>query len=156
MFEAVGWWGNDESCMNFAEEGVQKSMLLPYSPHQVYDYIRHFLSAVVQLTSLETSPSGVDATPIGACFVKCATIPIGIDPTQFVDALETDAVQDRLAELREQYGDRKVILGVDRMDYMKGIPHKLKAFSKFLDLHPEWVGECVLFYVIGVVFGSLG
>jgi hypothetical protein len=59
----------------------------------VYDYIRHFLSSVIQLTSLETGPQGVDATSIGGSFVKCATIPIGIEPQQFVQALPTAGVR---------------------------------------------------------------
>mmetsp|Transcript_25915 Transcript_25915/g.50748 ORF Transcript_25915/g.50748 Transcript_25915/m.50748 type:complete len:619 (+) Transcript_25915:257-2113(+) len=46
--------------------------------------------------------------------------------------------------LKEQYGDRKVILGIDRLDYTKGIPHKLMAFGIFLDQHPEWSSNCVL------------
>lgn len=112
---------------------------------------------MVQLTSLETSPTGVDATPIGACFVKCATIPIGIDPAEFVETLEQPSVQERVVELRELYGGRvKIILGVDRLDYMKGIPHKLRAFDKFLDLYPEWVGECVLILLYDKVLIFIG
>lgn len=38
----------------------------------------------------------------------------------------------------------QVILGVDRLDYMKGLPHKLNAFDRFLELHPEWNERCVL------------
>ncbi|KAF4731488.1 hypothetical protein FOZ63_019698, partial [Perkinsus olseni] len=34
--------------------------------------------------------------------------------------------------------------GIDRLDYIKGIPHKLKAFDMFLDDHPEWASQCVL------------
>lgn len=38
----------------------------------------------------------------------------------------------------------QVILGVDRLDYMKGIPHKLNAFDRFLELYPEWADRVVL------------
>ena len=38
-----------------------------------------------------------------------------------------------------RYAGRKVILGIDRLDYMKGIPHKLMAFGCFLEHHPDWV-----------------
>lgn len=38
----------------------------------------------------------------------------------------------------------QVVLGVDRLDYMKGLPHKLNAFDRFLELHPEWNERCVL------------
>merc|ERR1719215_391683 len=102
------------------------------------------MSSCAQLTSLEISAHSVDATSIGGCNVTCATVPIGISPDDFLDALEKDEVKMQIEKLREQYGDRKVILGVDRLDYMKGIPHKLMAFGQFLDKHPEWADKCVL------------
>jgi len=110
----------------------------------VYDYLRHFLSSCVQLTSLEISAQRVDATSIGGCIVTCATMPVGICPQDFTDALDSPEVQLQIETLKEQYGDRKVILGIDRLDYMKGIPHKLMAFGTFLDQHPEWASSCVL------------
>ena len=36
------------------------------------------------------------------------------------------------------------MLGIDRLDYVKGIPHKLKAVEKFLQQHPAWMGKIVL------------
>lgn len=110
----------------------------------VYDYLRHFLSSCVQLTSLEISTHSVDATSIGGCIVTCATVPIGISPEDFHDALSKPEVQQQITKLQEQYGGRKVVLGIDRLDYMKGIPHKLMAFGCFLDLHPDWASKCVL------------
>ena len=35
-------------------------------------------------------------------------------------------------------------LGIDRLDYMKGIPHKLMSFGRFLENHPDWADKCVL------------
>jgi len=110
----------------------------------VYDYLRHFLSSCVQLTSLEIQSHSVDATSIGGCIVTCATVPIGISPSEFTDALDRANVKQHIDFLKEQYNGRKVILGVDRLDYTKGIPHKLMAFDCFLDLHPDWASKCVL------------
>eukprot|EP00928_Gymnodinium_smaydae_P041488 TRINITY_DN28075_c0_g1_i1.p1 TRINITY_DN28075_c0_g1~~TRINITY_DN28075_c0_g1_i1.p1 ORF type:complete len:923 (+),score=159.75 TRINITY_DN28075_c0_g1_i1:198-2966(+) len=110
----------------------------------VYDYLRHFMNSVVQLTSLEISQHTIDATSLGGCVVTCATMPIGISPNEFTEELEKEYVQQQVEKLREQYGGRRVILGIDRLDYMKGIPHKLRAFGCFLDLHPELAGDCVL------------
>jgi hypothetical protein len=42
-----------------------------------------------------------------------------------------------LAELEQQYGERQLILGVERLDYTKGIPHKLQAYERFLERDPE-------------------
>jgi len=110
----------------------------------VYDYLRHFLSSCVQLTSLEISAHSVDATSIGGCIVTCATVPIGISPEEFVTCLEKSEVLQQIADLKVQYDGRKVILGVDRLDYMKGIPHKLMAFGCFLEKNPDWADKCVL------------
>ena len=117
-----------------------------YIGFQTEDYCRHFLSSVSQLTSLGVSANRVDALPIGGALVTCGCVPIGIDPLPFIEAsTQNEQVMEKIFEIREQYGtDRKIILGIDRLDYMKGIQHKLQAFDMFLDHHPEWVGNCVL------------
>jgi trehalose 6-phosphate synthase len=63
--------------------------------------------------------------------------PVGIDPDRFAEA----ALGERSAELgslERMLGDRKLILGVDRLDYSKGIPERLEAFAIFLERYPEW------------------
>lgn len=76
-----------------------------------------------------------------------AAFPIGIDPEKFVDALKTQKVQDRIAVLRQKFKGVKLIVGVDRLDYIKGVPQKLHALEVFLADHPEWVGKVVLVQV---------
>jgi trehalose 6-phosphate synthase/phosphatase len=44
---------------------------------------------------------------------------------------------ERNATQRDATGSRKVILGIDRLDYIKGIPHKLYAFGRFLQMNPR-------------------
>lgn len=46
-----------------------------------------------------------------------------------------------------RYAGRKVMLGVDRLDMIKGIPQKLLAFEKFLHEHPEWRDKVLLVQV---------
>eukprot|EP00951_Prasinocladus_malaysianus_P018745 scaffold150358_cov29-Prasinocladus_malaysianus.AAC.1 len=50
----------------------------------------------------------------------------------------TAQVRSHVAELLNRYAGRKVMLGVDRLDMIKGIPQKLLAYEKFLEEHPEW------------------
>ncbi|KAH6558141.1 hypothetical protein KP509_1Z077700 [Ceratopteris richardii] len=69
---------------------------------------------------------------------RFSKFPIGIDPDRFIDALETPEVQKYIEELREKFLGRKVMLGVDRLDMIKGIPQKLLAFEKFLDENVDW------------------
>ena len=53
-------------------------------------------------------------------------------------------MQKRIQQLEQRFGDVKVIVGVDRLDYIKGVPQKLHALELFLTQHPEWIGKVVL------------
>lgn len=75
------------------------------------------------------------------------TFPIGIEPGQFLEALQQDQVQQRVATLRRRFEGVKLIVGVDRLDYIKGVPQKLHAMEVFLEEHPEWIGKVVLVQV---------
>ncbi len=64
--------------------------------------------------------------------------PISIDFEDFERASDADDVRRRCAVLRAQHGkDMVTVLGIDRLDYTKGIPERLKAFGLFLEQHPE-------------------
>ncbi|KAI5077540.1 hypothetical protein GOP47_0007364 [Adiantum capillus-veneris] len=102
-----------------------------------YDYARHFVSACTRILGLEGTPSGVEDHPLGK-LTRVAAFPIGIDPNRFIDALQSPEVQTYVKELQEKFCGRKVMLGVDRLDMIKGIPQKLLAFEKFLDENVEW------------------
>lgn len=101
-----------------------------------YDYARHFLSACTRILGLETQPNGIE---FEGRWVQVGTFPIGIDPWQFVEGVKLPVVQERLEKLEKRFEDCKVIIGVDRLDYIKGIPQKLHAFEVFLTQHPEWI-----------------
>jgi trehalose 6-phosphate synthase len=65
--------------------------------------------------------------------VKAAAFPISIDANEFIELAHTGAVQQRAAEIREALGNpRKVFLGIDRLDYTKGIYPRLRAFSELI------------------------
>jgi trehalose 6-phosphate synthase len=54
---------------------------------------------------------------------------------------------ERIRELQQRFQGVKVIVGVDRLDYIKGVPQKLHALEVFLSEHPEWIGKVVLVQV---------
>lgn len=76
--------------------------------------------------------------PFNNRVVRIGAFPIGIDPDQFRSALKTDAVRKEIKSLKKNFKGRKVIVGVERLDYIKGIPQKLLAFERFLQQNPEW------------------
>ncbi|EJD55344.1 alpha,alpha-trehalose-phosphate synthase t [Auricularia subglabra TFB-10046 SS5] len=106
-----------------------------------YDYARHFLSSCTRILGLPTMPNGVE---FEGRYAHVGTFPIGIDPYQFVDGIAKPKVSDRIAELEQRFRGCKIIVGVDRLDYIKGVPQKLHALELFLSQHPEWIGKIVL------------
>ncbi|KAJ2523531.1 Trehalose-6-P synthase/phosphatase complex synthase subunit [Coemansia sp. RSA 1939] len=122
-------------------EGVLGADLLGF---HTYDYARHFLSSCTRILGLQTTP---DVVETDTRMVHVGTFPIGIDPTKFAEALQTEDVKSRLGEFERKFSGTKVIVGVDRLDYIKGVPQKLLAFEQFLSQYPEYVGKVVLVQV---------
>lgn len=101
----------------------------------IYDYARHFLSSSLRLLGV-TSKQG--QITYNGRKVIVDSFPIGIDYEKFTDSLTQSQVQTAAQKLREQYGTQKIIMSVDRLDYSKGIPERLEAFSAFLQKYPQW------------------
>lgn len=79
--------------------------------------------------------------------VTVGAFPIGIDPEKFTEGIKTPKVQNRISSLENRFHGVKLMVSVDRLDYIKGIPQKLHALEVFLSEHPEWVGKVVLVQV---------
>ncbi|ANB12848.1 alpha,alpha-trehalose-phosphate synthase (UDP-forming) TPS1 [Sugiyamaella lignohabitans] len=109
-----------------------------------YDYARHFLSSVSRILHINPSHNGVT---IDGRNVTVGAFPIGIDADSFINGLKQPDVQARIDTLEKKFGDTKIIVGVDRLDYIKGVPQKFHAFEIFLEEHPEWIGKVVFVQV---------
>lgn len=75
------------------------------------------------------------------------TCPIGIEPADFHRRLLKPGVHDMIGCMRDHYRGTKVILGLDRLDSIKGIPQKLCAFDDMLEREPDLIGKCTLVQV---------
>jgi trehalose 6-phosphate synthase len=65
--------------------------------------------------------------------VEAAAFPISIDYAGLAELSRSDSVAERCKEIREQLGNpRMLLLGVDRLDYTKGIYDRLQAFGELL------------------------
>ncbi|KAM1805271.1 hypothetical protein ACFX12_031044 [Malus domestica] len=109
-----------------------------------YDYARHFVSACTRILGLEGTPEGVEDQ---GRLTRVAAFPIGIDSDRFIRGLEVPLVQEHIKKMKERLAGRKVMLGVDRLDMIKGIPQKLLAFEKFLEENPTWRDKVVLLQI---------
>lgn len=69
--------------------------------------------------------------------VRAAALPIGLDAKEFAEMSASEAAQASFERMQESKLDRKMILGVDRLDYSKGLEERLLAYERFLNDHPE-------------------
>lgn len=68
----------------------------------------------------------------------CArAFPIGIDVDGFRQMAQSAEAMEALESLRRQYVQRRLLVGIDRLDYSKGLPQRLRAFRDLLDRYPE-------------------
>jgi trehalose 6-phosphate synthase len=73
--------------------------------------------------------------------LRAGVFPIGVDP-EAIAAMAVLAVKSRVSRrLKESLQGRQLIIGVDRLDYSKGLEHRFKAFASFLERYPEHRGR---------------
>ena len=109
-----------------------------------YSYVRHFRSACLRVLGLE---SEAESLRHRSRTVSFGVLPIGIDPDEIDRMREGEVANAELAQLTESYAGKKLVVGVDRLDYTKGIPEKLLAFEELLTNHPQWRERVVLVQV---------
>jgi trehalose 6-phosphate synthase/phosphatase len=80
--------------------------------------------------------------------VRFGAFPISIDFNEFMRTASTGPVAAKAQELHALLPKRKLVLGIDRLDFTKGIPHKLKAFHDLLTRHPELQEKISLIQVV--------
>jgi trehalose 6-phosphate synthase len=79
---------------------------------------------------------------------KLGSFPIGIDARAFATAARRPDVAARAAQLRREVGGTSILLGVDRLDYTKGIPFKLEAVHRLLLARQELRGRLTLIQIV--------
>jgi len=80
--------------------------------------------------------------------IRVAAFPISIDYAYFVNTTKTKEVAESGWFIHEHLPDQQIILGIDRLDYSKGIPERLKAFRNALMRFPELRGNVSLVQVV--------
>ena len=98
-----------------------------------FGYMRHFRSCVLRLLGLE---SEITRIRHGGHDTHLGIYPIGINAPRFEQALDSPAFAREVDAFRRAHGTKRVVLSVERMDYTKGILHRLDAIDYFLDEYP--------------------
>ena len=73
--------------------------------------------------------------------VRIGAFPVGIATAAFARTAQNAAHGRLPEELRASLAGKRLILGVDRLDYTKGIAQRIQAFGHFLERHPEWLSK---------------
>ncbi len=73
--------------------------------------------------------------------------PIGIEVDRFKEMAASDEVQRQVRKLRSRFGTEYIVIGIDRLDYTKGVISRLLAFEQFLGENPEFHSR-VTFYQV--------
>jgi len=123
-------------------EGVLGANMIGF---QSYSYSRHFSSCCTRILGFDSSSAGVDA--YGA-HVAVDVFPIGINAVSTQrQAFGDPEIDERIKGIREMYAGKKIIVGRDRLDAVRGVVQKLQAFEMFFEKYPEWQGKVVLIQV---------
>lgn len=100
-------------------------------------YAAHFRDAVRSMTALEVEDDEINANERP---VRTGVFPMGVDAAGFA-RLGSDAGVLREALMLRGSQDCRLLVGVDRLDYTKGIPSRLLAYERLLMRHPELRGR---------------
>lgn len=87
---------------------------------------------------------------------RAGVFPISIDFDEFSEEAKLPEVEKRLQRIRDEYRGKILFLGIDRLDYTKGIPERLRAYRRLLEDNPELIGKVVLFQVMVPSRGDIG
>jgi trehalose 6-phosphate synthase/phosphatase len=116
-----------------------------YIGFHVDDYVRHFRSSCLRVLGIESKPEGIDYE---GRTVRLGANPIGIDVASFRERLADPETAAAAAEIEGRYAGRRLILGVERLDYSKGVPAKLRAFERLLEMDPGLADTTTLLQIV--------
>lgn len=110
-----------------------------------YDDMRHFLSAVGRILGLSNESGFIQADNR---LINVDAFPMGIDYDKFEQAALSPKTKGYVKKFKKTLGDQKLLITIDRLDYSKGIPNRIKVFERLLDEHPEYRGKVSMIMVV--------
>jgi trehalose 6-phosphate synthase/phosphatase len=97
-------------------------------------YRGHFTAVLRRLLGLEMDADS--HVRYNSRAVQLGVFPMGIDARRFAERAASREVTGRVLDLKSAH--QRLLVGIDRLDYTKGIARRLAAFERFLIDHPEW------------------
>jgi alpha,alpha-trehalose-phosphate synthase [UDP-forming]/trehalose-phosphatase len=128
------------SLLPWAREIIDAMMDFDLVGFHTQSYLTNFAACAGSLLESRAGPTVLENR---GHLTHVGVFPIGILPESFQEAPEP-AVLSEIEGFMQSLGSAKLIIGVDRLDYTKGIPERLLAFGRLLQLFPEWRGKVSL------------
>ncbi|EYF06907.1 bifunctional alpha,alpha-trehalose-phosphate synthase (UDP-forming)/trehalose-phosphatase [Chondromyces apiculatus] len=103
-----------------------------------FAYLDLFTRSLMRLLGVEAE---VDRVRYAGRNLRLGVFPMGIDAARFSSVSSSPEIIAASAAIRERIAPLRILLGVDRMDYTKGIPRRFLAFERLLEKEPELRGK---------------
>ncbi|XP_074290023.1 putative alpha,alpha-trehalose-phosphate synthase [UDP-forming] 7 [Silene latifolia] len=114
-----------------------------------FDYARHFLSCCSRMLGLEyQSKRGYLGLEYNGRTIGIKIMPVGVHVGRIELCIKHSEEKMKIAQLRQQFDGKSVLLGVDDLDLFQGINLKLLAMEQMLKQHEAWRGRVVLVQII--------
>jgi len=128
------------------KEGIISGMLgADLIGFHTHEYAQHFLKTVRMVLGHDHQYRGIE---FGNRMVKVDLFPLGIDYDQFHGATQNENTIKLRDTIQKNFDDQRIIFSVDRLDYTKGVTHRLEGFERFLEKYPEWREKVVFILVV--------
>jgi trehalose 6-phosphate synthase/phosphatase len=98
-----------------------------------FGYLRHFVTSLLHLEGVETD---IDRVTVDGRPCRLGVFPMSVDAAAFADLASDPEVRASAASIRRSAAGRRIVLGVDRLDYTKGISRRLVAIERLLTREP--------------------
>ncbi|MEL6923223.1 MAG: bifunctional alpha,alpha-trehalose-phosphate synthase (UDP-forming)/trehalose-phosphatase [Bacteroidota bacterium] len=111
-----------------------------------FNYMRHFLSAAYRISGIEHA---FGKLTVNNRVVNVDVFPMGIDYHKYAfpeQEPEGDQIAERVNRLLSK--GRKLIISIDRLDYTKGIPQRLRAYERFIRENEQYRGKVTLMLIV--------
>jgi glucosylglycerol-phosphate synthase len=153
---------NTFNILPWRREIISSLLQCDYVGFHIPRYVENFVDVVKSLFPIEvlqevncaprfltfSTALGVEkmttAIATGQRTVKLGANPVGIDVRYIKGLMREEGTLDKIESMRKQLSDKKVILSVERLDYVKGPLEKVLAFEQFLKSYPEFHGKVSL------------
>lgn len=118
---------------------------------QAHRDLRNFVQCVEELTEAEVEVDRREGRAVirsGDRTVRVEVFPIGCNYEEFAERADAAEQTQALSDLHDGIGDYQILLGVDRLDYTKGLIQRFKGLERALEKYPSLREEVVLYQLV--------